>query len=193
MCQCCYTLYRGTHIVHKSLDMVVVAVAGPCAIVSASMECLNVLQGSATGLEVGWGDRYTSIYTHNRLFCHTLDTLPNTPFGEMTLSETMFSCQVMDVFDATLQKCSYTRTEGVYGHTFYMWRIHKYLTTCQLPAGTLYVESVPIHMSIHPLCTCVGSVPTRFLRMTVCISKFWILHAHAMHLFLSKLHTNYKT
>ncbi len=50
-------------------------------------------------------------------------------------------------------------------HTFYM-----HVEDTQLPhnvstsvvrfKGTLCVESVPIHMSIHPLCTCVGSVPT---------------------------------
>ena len=40
-----------THIAGESVDVVVVAVACPGAIVGASLERLNVLQGRATGLE----------------------------------------------------------------------------------------------------------------------------------------------
>ncbi len=69
----------------------------------------------------------------------------------------MFSCQVKDVFDhATLKSAVYVPTHvqrGCMEHSFYMWRIHNFHTTCQLPVvfrveGTrcTYVESVPIHI-----------------------------------------------
>ncbi len=57
--------------------------------------------------------------------------------------------------------------------TFYMWRVHvhNFHTTCQLLCSVVQCLEylalkeplcVPIDMSIHPLCTCVGSecVPT---------------------------------
>ncbi len=94
----------------------------------------------------------------------------------------MFSCQMKDVFDhATLQKCSYTYFLHV--EDTYNFGLAVSTSVVLRFKGTLCVESVPIHTSIHPLCTCVGSVPTTF-------SNFeYYMHSAPI---LSKLHTNYK-
>ena len=54
---------HNTHIVDKSVDVFVVAIAGPGSVVCAAMEGLDVLQGGATGLGGQGEDQVTTLAT----------------------------------------------------------------------------------------------------------------------------------
>ncbi len=70
---------------------------------------------------------------------------------------------------------------GCREHTFYMWRIHNFHTTCQLPVVFRF-EGTPLHMCRK--CSYTHEV----LKMTK-NSEYYMHNAPI----LSKLHTNYKT